>query len=126
MAAGYTKLNLKQVEDQAPSFGLEGVEARFPHQQLGAGMSYQKLAPGTRMPFGHKHEEAEEVYVVLAGSGRMKVDDEIVELEQWDVMRVSPPVTRGVEAGAGGIELLAFNSASHTTDTAPIPGWWSD
>jgi mannose-6-phosphate isomerase-like protein (cupin superfamily) len=124
--ADYTQLNLKDVEDQAKSFGLEGVQARFPHQELGVGMSYQVLDPGTRMPFGHKHEQAEELYVVLSGSGRMKLDDEIIELEQWDAVRVSPPVTRGVEAGPEGMELLAVNAAEHTSDTAPIPGWWSD
>ena len=122
----YTHINLKQVDDQAKSFGIDGLEARFPHEELGAGVSYQKIDPNFRLPFGHKHEQAEEVYVVLAGSGRMKLDDDIVELKQWDVVRVPPPVTRGVEAGPDGMELIAVNSTGHTTDTAPIPGWWSD
>jgi mannose-6-phosphate isomerase-like protein (cupin superfamily) len=124
--ADYTQMNLKDVENQAEKFGLEGLDTRFPHEQLGAGVSYQKYDPGTRIPFGHKHEEAEEVYVVVAGSGRMKLDDDIVDLSQWDLVRVPPPVTRAVEAGPDGMELLVLNAAQHTSDTAPIPGWWSD
>jgi mannose-6-phosphate isomerase-like protein (cupin superfamily) len=122
----YKQMNLKDVEDQAKQFGIEGLETRFPHEQLGAGVSYQKYDPGTRLPFGHKHEEAEEVYVVISGGGRMKLDDEIVELKQWDLVRIPPPVTRAVEAGSEGLELLVVNAAGHTSDTAPIPGWWSD
>lgn len=122
----YSQINLKEVEDQAKSFGLEGMEARFPHQELGAGLSYQKYEPNTRIPFGHQHEEAEEIYVVVKGSGRMKLDDEIIELREWDALRIAPQVTRAVEAGPDGMELLAVNSAGHTSDTEPIPGWWSD
>ena len=122
----YSQINLKEVKDQAKGFGLEGMEARFPHQELGAGLSYQKYEPGTRIPFGHQHEEAEEIYVVVKGSGRMKLDDEIVELKEWDALRIAPQVTRAVEAGPDGMELLAVNSAGHTSDTEPIPGWWSD
>jgi mannose-6-phosphate isomerase-like protein (cupin superfamily) len=124
--ADYTQVNLKQTEDQAKSFGLEGIEARFPHKDLGAGVSYQRLDPDTRFPFGHKHEEAEEVYVVLSGGGRMKLDDDVIELRQWDVVRIPPPVTRALESGPEGLELLVANSTGHTSDTAPIPGWWSD
>ena len=123
---GYTRLNLLDVEDQAEGFGLKGLEARFPHQELGVGLSLQRYEPGTRLPFGHHHEQAEEVYVVLSGGGRMKLDDEIVELRQWDAVRVSPPVMRGVEAGSEGLELLAVNAAEHTSDTEPVMGWWSD
>jgi hypothetical protein len=56
----------------------------------------------------------------------MKLDDEVIELKQWDVVRVSPPVMRGAESGPDGLELLAVNAAGHTTDTEPVPGWWSD
>ncbi len=87
----YSQINLKEVKDQAKGFGLEGMEARFPHQELGAGLSYQKYEPNTRIPFGHQHEEAEEIYVVVKGSGRMKLDDEIVELKEWDALRIAPP-----------------------------------
>jgi mannose-6-phosphate isomerase-like protein (cupin superfamily) len=122
----YTQVNLKAVEDQAKNFGLEGMETRFPHKELGAGVSYQRYDPDTRIPFGHKHDEAEEVYVVVSGGGRMKLDDEIVELAQWDAVRIGPTVTRAVEAGPDGLELLVANAGGHTSDTAPIPGWWSD
>jgi mannose-6-phosphate isomerase-like protein (cupin superfamily) len=122
----YTQVNLKEVEDQAKSFGMDQMEGRFPHGELGAGVSYQKLDPNFRLPFGHQHEEAEEVYVVLAGSGRMKLDDDIIDLKQWDVVRVSPPVMRGVEAGPDGLELLATNAGPNKKDTEPVPGWWSD
>jgi mannose-6-phosphate isomerase-like protein (cupin superfamily) len=121
----YSQVNLKEVEDQAKSFGLAGMEARFPYKELGAGVSYQRLDPDTRIPFGHKHEEAEEVYVVLSGGGRMKLDDEIIEVTQWDVVRIAPEVTRGVESGPDGLELLAVNAGAHTSDTAPIQGWWT-
>jgi mannose-6-phosphate isomerase-like protein (cupin superfamily) len=122
----YTQVNLKEVEDQAKNFGLEGMETRFPHKKLGAGVSYQKYDPGTRIPFGHKHEEAEEVYVVVSGGGRIKLDDDIVELKQWDAIRIAPDVTRAIEAGPDGLEVVVANAADHTSDTEPIPGWWSD
>jgi mannose-6-phosphate isomerase-like protein (cupin superfamily) len=122
----YTLVNLKDVEDQAKSFGIAGLETRFPHKELGAGVSYQRYEPGTRLPFGHKHEEAEESYIVISGGGRIKLDEEIVELKQWDVLRIPPPVTRAVEAGPDGLELLVVNTFGHTSDTEPIMGWWSD
>ena len=122
----YTLVNLKDVENQAETFGLAGLETRFPHNKLGAGVSYQRYDPGTRLPFGHKHEQAEEVYIVVSGSGRIKLDDEVVELKQWDVMRIAPQVTRNVEAGPDGLELLVVNAAEHASDTEAIPGWWTD
>jgi mannose-6-phosphate isomerase-like protein (cupin superfamily) len=124
--ADYTLVNLKDVENQAERFGIAGLETRFPHKELGAGVSYQRYDAGTRLPFGHKHDEAEEVYVVIAGAGRIKLDDEIVQLQQWDVIRIPPEVTRNLEAGPDGLEVLVVNAAEHTSDTAPIPGWWSD
>jgi uncharacterized cupin superfamily protein len=83
--AGYTKVNLKdEVEDQAPNFGLEGkIEARMARVPLGLeqqGVSYQRIAPNFRVPFGHRHKTQEEVYIVLSGSLRAKVEDETVEL----------------------------------------------
>ena len=82
--AGYTIVNLRDVEDQAPKFGLSpNLQARFPGDSLGlekSGISLQRLAPNFRVPFGHKQKEQEELYVVLAGSARVKLDDEVVEL----------------------------------------------
>lgn len=129
---GYTIKNLKSdVDDSAPRFGLSpGLEARFAREALESevlGVSYQRLAPGFRIPFGHRHGEQEEIYVVLSGSGRMKLDDDVVELRQWDVVRVAPDATRAYEAGADGMEILAFGAGtSGLGDAQPAPGWWSE
>jgi mannose-6-phosphate isomerase-like protein (cupin superfamily) len=109
----YTVKNLRQVEDMAAGQGLGEVqEARFAHGDLDAeqtGVSLQLVRPGQRHAFAHRHKEAEEVYVVLAGSGRVKLDDEVVEVREMDAIRVAPPVTRAFEAGADGLELLVFS-----------------
>jgi mannose-6-phosphate isomerase-like protein (cupin superfamily) len=75
------------------------------------------------LAFGHRHENAEEVYVILAGSGRVKLDDEIVDVETMDAIRVSPEVTRAFEAGPAGIEVLAFGPR-HEGDGELVQGWW--
>jgi mannose-6-phosphate isomerase-like protein (cupin superfamily) len=86
-----------------------------------------RVKPGQRQAFAHRHDAAEEVYVILNGSGRIKLDDEIVELGQWDAVRVSAATTRAVEAGPDGIELLAYGApASGETDSELAPGWWDD
>jgi len=129
--AGYTIVNLRQVEDQAPRFGFSpGLEARFARVPLGlenSGISYFRLAPNFRVPFGHKHEEQEEVYVILSGSARIKLDDEMVELGPWDTIRVPPETTRGFEAGPEGAEYLAFGAPNtENRDAEPAPNWWTD
>jgi mannose-6-phosphate isomerase-like protein (cupin superfamily) len=110
--AGYTLVNLREVEDMALKHGFDEVqEARFPRHQLGAestGLALLRVKPGKRQAFAHRHKDAEEVYVVLSGSGRMKLDDEIIELSEMDAIRLSPWVTRAIEAGEDGIEVLAF------------------
>ena len=125
----YTVQNLKEVDDSATQFGLSpSLEARFARKPLGcekAGISYQRLAPGFRVPFGHKHAEQEEIYVIIGGSGRAKLGDEIVELKQWDALRVAPATVRGFEAGPDGAELLAFG-AGQAGDVEMLQGWWSD
>ena len=112
--ADYTHLNLRDdVEDLAPKHGLEGLESHFARNPLGlekSGVSYYKLEPNFRLPFGHTHSEQEEVYVVLSGSATFKVDDEIVELKRLDALRVPGPVARGMESGPEGAELLAFGA----------------
>jgi mannose-6-phosphate isomerase-like protein (cupin superfamily) len=129
MATPFTHMKLTDVKDSAPEFGMEEVqEARFAKKDLEAektGVSHHRLKPGQRTPFGHKHEDAEEVYVVIAGSGRMKLDDEIIEVERLDAIRVSPQVIRAFEAGDDGVEVLAVG-ARHDGDGEVIPGWWSD
>ena len=132
--AGYTVVNLKQVEDSAPKFGFSpSLEARFasvPLELQSSGISYQRLAPGFRIPFGHRHKLQEELYVLVGGSARLKIDDEVAELEQWDAVRVPSDSVRCFEAGPEGAEILAFG-APHTgpspaTDTEMTPNWWKD
>lgn len=109
----YTIKNLKDVEDMAASQGFGEVqEARFANQDLDSeqiGISLQKVKPGKRHAFAHRHKEAEEVYVVISGSGRVKLDDEVKEVGELDAVRVAPSVTRAFEAGDEGLELLAFS-----------------
>jgi mannose-6-phosphate isomerase-like protein (cupin superfamily) len=127
--ADYTHKNLSEVKDAAPGFGIgEMGEIRFAKDDLDAertGVTHLKLNPSQRMPFGHKHDEAEEIYVVIAGSGRMKMDDEIVEVVELDAIRISPQVARGFEAGPEGISLLAVG-ARHDGDGELLQGWWED
>jgi mannose-6-phosphate isomerase-like protein (cupin superfamily) len=129
MPAPFTHKKLTDVKDSAPEFGVGDVqEARFAKGDLEAektGLSHVRLKPGKRSPFGHKHEEAEEVYVVISGSGRMKLDDEIIEIERLDAIRVSPEVTRAFESGPEGIEVIALG-ARHDGDGEIVPDWWSD
>lgn len=129
MRLPFTHKKLTEVKDSAPEFGMEEVqEARFAKNDLDAektGVSHHRLKPGQRTPFGHKHEEAEEVYIVIAGSGRMKLDDEIIEVTRLDAIRVSPEVVRAFEAGNEGIEVIAVG-ARHDGDGEVIPGWWSE
>jgi mannose-6-phosphate isomerase-like protein (cupin superfamily) len=129
MPASFTHKKLSEVEDSAPKFGIDELqEARFAKYDLDAeqtGVSLMRVKPGKRQGFGHKHENCEEVYVVLSGSGRVKLDDEIVEVEALDAVRVAPGVTRQFEAGPDGLEMLAVGPRSDG-DGEVIPGWWSD
>jgi quercetin dioxygenase-like cupin family protein len=129
----YTIVNLKDVEDAAPQFGFApDLEARFataPLELQKSGVSYQRLAPNFRMPWGHQHERQEELYVLLSGSARLKLDDEVVELKALDAVRVEPEIMRAFQAGPDGAEILAFgapNTGPPSADTEPVPNWWSD
>ena len=126
----YTKKNLKEVENQAPKFGMpQELDARFARGALGGetlGLSLMKLAPNFRIPFGHKHSGQEEVYVVVRGSARVKVEEEIVELGEWDAIRFDKDTMRQVEAGPQGVEYLAFGAGDDPRDAEMAPGWWSD
>jgi mannose-6-phosphate isomerase-like protein (cupin superfamily) len=107
----YSIKNLKQVEDSAAD--REGFEARFGRKHLDSdhlGVSYFHYAPGFRAPFGHSHKEQEEAYVVVRGSGRIKLDDEVIDLQQWDAIRVAPAVVRGFEGGPEGLEIVAVGA----------------
>ena len=108
----YAKKNLREIEDMAEKYGLsETQEAHFGRHELSTeqtGLNYLVVKPGRREGFAHRHREAEEIYVVLAGSGRVKLDDDVVELAPLDAVRVSPGVTRSFEAGNDGLEVLVF------------------
>jgi mannose-6-phosphate isomerase-like protein (cupin superfamily) len=126
----YTKVNMKEVEDQAPKFGLSpDLEARFARVPLDAelvGVSYQRLAPNFRIPWGHTHKTQEEVYVLISGSATMKLGDDVVELKPWDAVRVPKETMRGFEAGPDGAEIVAIGAPGGPGDAEMEQGWWSD
>ena len=127
----YTIVNLREVEDQAPRFGyspsLESRFARVPLQLEKSGISYFRVAPGFRMPFGHSHAEQEEIYVVLSGSVRAKLEDEVVELGPLDALRVPGELTRGLEGGPEGAEIIAFGAPNtNNADAEMVMDWWTD
>jgi mannose-6-phosphate isomerase-like protein (cupin superfamily) len=129
--AVYTIKNLKEVEDQAPNFGigpeLEARMARVPLELEEFGISYQRLAPGFRVPWGHTHNVQEELYIVVSGSMRAKLDDEVVELKQWDALRVPKETMRSFESGPEGVEVIAVGAPNTGPGDANVQqGWWSD
>jgi len=131
--SSYTQINLNDVEDQAPKFGMpDGMEARFAREALGlekSGAGFEKLAPGVRVPFGHTHREQEELYVVVRGSARVKVGDEVLELSEMDALRVAPGVMRAFEGGPEGVEYVVFGAPQVDDPAAEAemqPGWWKD
>jgi len=130
MPAPYTHKSLDGVEDSAPRFGVgESQEARFANAALETeqtGLSHHRLKSGMRQAFAHRHEDAEEVYVVISGSGRAKLDDDVVELERLDAVRVSPGVIRSFEAGSDGLELLAFGPRRADDRGEIVHDWWAD
>jgi mannose-6-phosphate isomerase-like protein (cupin superfamily) len=125
----YTMLNLRNAEDHAPKFGFaECQEARFPHRELGSketGFAFHRVKPGKRQGFAHKHENAEEIYVILSGSGRVKLDDEVREVAPLDAIRVGPKVTRQFEADDDGLELLAFGPHHEGDGEIVTEGFWT-
>jgi mannose-6-phosphate isomerase-like protein (cupin superfamily) len=129
MSSPYTLKSLTDVKDSAPEFGLAEVQqARFARKDLEAeatGVSLLRVLAGKRQAFAHRHENAEEIYVVLAGSGRMKLDEEIIDVGALDAIRVAPRVVRAFEAGPEGMELLAFGPR-HDGDGEVIEHWWTD
>jgi len=121
--------NLKEIDDAAADRGGD-VEARFARQHLGSehlGVSYFRYGPNYRSPIGHRHREQEEAYVVVAGSGRARLDDEVIDLRQWDVLRVAPHVVRTFEGGPDGLEVIAIGSdRPEGGDGEMIPDHWTD
>jgi len=128
--ANYTKANLRDVEDMAPKFGMpDGMQSRFARGDVEGktlGLSLFTLEPGFRIPFGHKHLSQEEVYVVVRGSGRVKVEDDIVELKQWDAIRFDKDTMRNMEAGPKGMEYVAFGAGEDPKEAEMAHGWWGD
>ena len=128
--ADYTVVNFKSdVEDMAPKFGYSpGLESRFARKNLQlekSGVGYYKLAPGFETPFGHTHGEQEEVYVVVSGSARVKIGDQVVELSQWDAIRVAPGAWRSLAGGPEGAEVLAFGAPNtENQDVEMQQGFW--
>ena len=131
----FTHRNLKaDLQDVGSNFdGPPDLEFRMATQALAlenSGLTYQHVPPGYRFPYGHTHKTQEEIYVVVRGSGRMKVDDEIVELEEWDAVRVPPGAWRGYEAGPDGLEILVIGAPNLGDDPrGDVEGrrdWWTD
>jgi mannose-6-phosphate isomerase-like protein (cupin superfamily) len=129
--APYTRKNLRRdVDDQAQAFGfapaLEFRVARDALETTQSALSFMRLAPGFRVPFGHHHEEQEEVYVVVHGSARLKLDDEVVELEPWDAVRIATGVVRDIEGGPDGAEVLLFGAPRVPPGDAVVEqDWWA-
>lgn len=126
VSSTYTRTNLISVEDAAPANGFgDRWEARAARVALDAaqtGVTHFRLRPGKRSPFVHRHREAEEVYLVLSGSGRMKLGDEMIDVGRLDAVRVAPAVPRAFEAGPDGLEFIAFGP--HYADGEPVEDAW--
>jgi quercetin dioxygenase-like cupin family protein len=124
----YTIVNLKEIEDstgeRAPS-----LESRIGRKHLDSehlGVSYFRYGPGYRSGNGHSHREQEEVYIVVSGSGRVKLNDEVVELHRWDTVRVAPSTVRAFEGGPDGLELVAVGSdRPEGGDGISAKDWWA-
>jgi mannose-6-phosphate isomerase-like protein (cupin superfamily)/quinol monooxygenase YgiN len=125
----FSVAKLSDVEDMAAKHGFgETGAARFANEDLDArdtGVSLHSVKPGARQPFGHRHAIAEEVYVVVSGSGRIRLDDEIVEISELDAVRIAPQVVRKLEAGPDGLEVLAFGPR-HRGEAEMLTDFWTD
>jgi mannose-6-phosphate isomerase-like protein (cupin superfamily) len=124
----YTIKNLMDIEDTAAE--RDGIEARFARKHLNSqhlGVSFFSFAANVRSPVGHSHREQEEAYVIVGGSGRIKLDDEIVQLRRWDVVRVAPQTVRAFEGGPEGLQIIAVGAdRPEGGDGLPVPDWWTD
>ena len=125
----HTIFNLRKSEDVAAKHGFgEKQEARFPFSDLDAestGIGLVTVKPGQRQPFAHRHDKAEEIYVVLSGSGQIKLDDEVHDIQEMDAIRIAPWVVRSVAAGDEGIEVLMFGPR-HEGDAETVETDWDD
>jgi mannose-6-phosphate isomerase-like protein (cupin superfamily) len=128
--AGYTKLNLKEVENQSPKFGITEMEfrsARVPLELENSGLSYLRVEPNYRVPFGHRHNVQEEVYVLLSGSARLKLDDEVIDMKPLDAVRIHKDTMRNFEGGPEGAEVLAIGAPNTGPGDGPMTqDWWTE
>jgi mannose-6-phosphate isomerase-like protein (cupin superfamily) len=130
--AGYSVQNLNEVQNQGENFGLNPDEmqlrmAKDPLECQNAGISLLRLGAGYRAPFGHKHKSQEEIYILVKGDARMKIEDEVVEMQPMTAVRVDPGTMRGYEAGSGGADLIVIGAPrTGPGDGDMEPGWWSD
>jgi quercetin dioxygenase-like cupin family protein len=127
----YTIKNfLTDVDDAAAGRGVEGMEARFGRGAIESdhlGVSLFRMSPNHRIPWGHRHREQEEAYLVVSGSGRIRLEDEVHELTQWDIVRVAPHVARGLESGPDGMDLIAIgNDRPESGDGELLQDFWTD
>jgi quercetin dioxygenase-like cupin family protein len=125
----FAMVNLLEVEDTVGD-RAPGIEGRFGRKHLGSrdlGVSHFRYAPNLRSPFSHSHREQEEAYIVVAGSGRLLLGDEVHELRQWDVVRVAPEVVRAFEAGADGLDVIAVGGPRPEGGDGVVgPASWPD
>lgn len=130
--AGFTVKNLKEVENQGVKFGIDENEielrmAKDPLECEQCGISYLKLGKNYRVPWGHNHKTQEEVFILISGSARMKVEDEVIEMAPFTAVRVAREAMRGYEAGPEGAELLVIGAPRTGGGDADIEqGWWDD
>ena len=130
--ASYTVQDLNQVQNQGENFGLnpDEYQVRMAKDPLGcqhAGISLVRLGPGYRVPFGHSHKTQEEIYVLVKGGARIKIEDDIVDMEPMTAVRVDPGAMRAFEAGSEGADLIAIGAPkTGPGDGEVTPGWWSD
>lgn len=124
---GWTKKNFGELRDVSPE--VVAIQWRFAREALGSpelGLSRFTYEPGARMPWGHRHREQEEAYVVVAGSGRAKLGEEIVELSTWDVLRIAPAVIRSFEAGPDGLDVICIGGRKPKRgDTERFDDFWT-
>jgi quercetin dioxygenase-like cupin family protein len=127
--SSYSTINLRDVADSVGE-RVPGLQGRFARKHLDSrdlGVSLFTYAPSFRSPGGHRHREQEEAYVVVSGSGRIRLDDEVLDVRQWDVIRVAPETLRAFEAGPDGLEVIAVGGpkpegGDGVPSTDPWPG----
>ncbi len=127
----YTVVKVRDVPDQGPNLGIAGgYELRFLRDDLGCencGVTYTRLAPGFKQPFGHAHKRQEEIYLLVSGSAQMKLGDDVVELEPWTAVRVPPQTMRSLRAHDEGAEFVVVGAPNTGPgDSEIVRGWWAD